>query len=181
MTTTLRPALFLDRDGVINERLIDDYVRTPEQFVLLHDIVPILRAARAAGYLLILITNQQGVGKGLMTMADLDAIHRAMQQQLALTAGTGLDAIHVCTDLASAGSPRRKPHPGMLFEAIAEHAIDGQRSWFLGDSITDAQAGRRAGIRTILVGDHPTSAADVVVPDLRDVLSVVTFTPSPLP
>ncbi|MBU3742813.1 MAG: HAD family hydrolase [Candidatus Kapabacteria bacterium] len=163
------PALFLDRDGVINRRLPDAYVRHPDEFELLPDILPILVQARQHGMLLILITNQQGVGKGLMTHAELNVVHDHMQHLLQRHTGFALDAIYACTDLATTASERRKPAPGMLLEAIAEHDIDVTASWFLGDSLTDAQAGRAAGVRTILVGPFQASDADVVVPDLASV------------
>lgn len=161
-----RPALFLDRDGVINRRIVGDYVRTPNNFVLLPDVLPLLQQARDTGMLLVLITNQQGVGKGLMTQQALDVVHHHMQQLLRQELGFALDAIYVCTDLASANSPRRKPAPGMLLEAMQDLAIDAATSWFVGDSLTDALAGKAAGVRTILVGNHPADAADVVVPTL---------------
>lgn len=164
-----RPALFLDRDGVINERIVGGYVRTPAEFVLLPDVLPILRAAQTSGRVLVLITNQQGVGKGLMTNEDLTRVHEHMQHVLQDRLGFGLDAIYACTSLASANDPRRKPSPGMLLEAIRDLDLDPAASVFLGDSVSDAQAGRAAGIRTVLVGDHPPDAADVVVPSLADV------------
>ncbi len=162
-------ALFLDRDGIINERIVDGYVRTPNEFVLHADVLPILRAAHDAGFLLVLITNQQGVGKGLMGQGDLDVVHGHMQVMLAEKLGYGLDAIYACTDLSASGSERRKPQPGMLLEAQADLSIDLPASWFLGDSITDHQAGKAAGVRTILVGSFPGASADVVVPMLTDV------------
>lgn len=165
----MRPALFLDRDGIINVRIMDGYVRNTDEFILLADVLPILRAAHESGYLLVLITNQQGVGKGIMGQGDLDLVHGHMQVQLAERLGFGLDAIYVCTDLAGTGSTRRKPEPGMLLEAQRDLSVDLARSWFLGDSITDHQAGQAAGVRTILVGTFPPDAATIVVPTLADV------------
>lgn len=164
----MNKALFLDRDGIINERLIGAYVRTPEEFRLLHEVVPILTEARRLGYLLILITNQQGVGKGLMTAAELDRVSDHMQALLA-EHNAMVDAIYTCTDLDSVQSPRRKPAPGMLLEAMADHELDASRCWFLGDSITDAQAGRSAGVRTALVGEFEASEADVVAGTLAQI------------
>ncbi|MBU3678435.1 MAG: HAD family hydrolase [Candidatus Kapabacteria bacterium] len=161
----MKRALFLDRDGIINKRIIGGYVRSPLEFELLSDVLPILVSARQKGYLLILITNQQGVGKGLMTTSDLDAVHEAMQSLLDRH-GARLDAIYACTDLAASNSPRRKPAPGMLLEAIAEHNLDAEQCWFLGDSITDAQAGKAAGVRTALVGEFSTNDADISTPNL---------------
>ncbi len=166
----MNAALFLDRDGVINRRIVGGYVRTPDEFVLLDDVLPILAEAKARGWLLILITNQQGVGKGLMSDADLSTVHDHMQTLLYDRLGFGLDAIYTCTALASANDPRRKPAPGMLLQAIREHSIDPDRSWFVGDSLTDAQAGAAAGVHTILVGDHPADAADIIVSALKDVV-----------
>lgn len=162
-------ALFLDRDGIINKRLVGEYVRTPEEFQLLEDVLPILSAARQLGYRLILITNQQGVGKGLMTRNDLDDVHAAMQAHL-VAHHLQMDAIYECTDLASANSPRRKPAPGMLLEAIADFGLQPEHCWFLGDSITDAQAGKAAGVKTALVGDFSNADADVVAPTLSEIL-----------
>ncbi|MEY3385324.1 MAG: hypothetical protein RIR53_135 [Bacteroidota bacterium] len=164
----MKRALLLDRDGIINKRIVGGYVRTPREFELLADVVPILMMARQQGCELILITNQQGVGKGLMTPSDLDSVHEAMQSQLE-EHGVRLDAIYVCTDLAASNSPRRKPAPGMLLEAIADHDLDAAQCWFLGDSLTDAQAGRAAGVRTVLVGEFSADDADVVAPTLADV------------
>jgi len=165
----MKPALFLDRDGIINVRIVDGYVRTPDEFLLHHDVLPILRAAHDAGYLLVLITNQQGVGKGIMGQGELDIVHGHMQVQLAERLGYGLDAIYSCTDLAGSGSTRRKPQPGMLREAQHDLSIDLSASWFIGDSVTDHQAGKAAGTRTILVGDFATGSADIVVPALSEV------------
>lgn len=162
-------ALFLDRDGIINKRLVGAYVRTPEEFQLLDDVLPILSAARQLGYRLILITNQQGVGKGLMSREDLDNVHDTMQSQLA-THHLQLDAIYECTDLASANSSRRKPAPGMLLEAIGDFGLQPEQCWFLGDSITDAQAGNAAGVKTALVGDFSNADADVVAPTFSEIL-----------
>lgn len=165
-------ALFLDRDGIINRRIIGGYVRSIDEFELLDDILPILQRAHDRGYLLILITNQQGVGKGLMSREDLDAIHDHMQSLLKQRLGFGLDAVYVCTSLASDNDPRRKPQPGMLLEAIADHQLDPAQCWFLGDSLTDAQAGRAAGVKTILVGEFDAYAAEVVESTLKSVSSV---------
>ncbi len=160
----MNKALFLDRDGVINTRLVGRYVQTPDQFSLITDIVPLLRHAHARGYMLILITNQQGVGKGLMSLEDLDVVHEHMQQCLHQVGAPRIDAIYVCTDLDGQQSAHRKPAPGMLLDAMRDHGINPLESWFVGDSITDAQAGRAAGVKTALVGDFQPEAADLVQP-----------------
>ena len=159
----MNKALFLDRDGVINTRLVNAYVRTPEEFELIPEIVPILTLARERGCLLVLITNQQGVGKGLMSMNDLERVHEHMQECLLSAGAPQIDAIYYCTDLDGTQSTHRKPAPGMLLDAMRDHDIDAARSWFVGDSRSDAEAGRAAGVDTMLIGSYDEHAADIVV------------------
>lgn len=163
-------ALFLDRDGVINRRLPGEYVRTPAEFELLDDIVPILELAQRNNYHCIVISNQQGVGKGLMSWADLNHVTEYMQTLLQKKGLRALDAIYYCTDLDGTGSKHRKPEPGMILEAIAEHRLSPEECWFIGDSITDAQAGQAAGVHTALVGDFQATAADMVAQTLPELL-----------
>jgi D-glycero-D-manno-heptose 1,7-bisphosphate phosphatase len=107
----MNKALFLDRDGVINTRLVGQYVRTPGEFELILDIVPILKLAKERGYQLVLITNQQGIGKGLMSTRDLGLVHDHMQQSLQSAGALAIDAIYWCSDLDGSGSTHRKPAP----------------------------------------------------------------------
>lgn len=162
-----RKAFFFDRDGVVNKRIIDGYVLTKEEFVLLPAIIPILRFVKKAGYLAILVTNQQGVGKGLMSADDLAEIHRHMQETLRASCGYAFDDIYQATELDDGFAMRRKPSPAMLLEAQAKWGLHLERSWMLGDSLSDAQAGRAAGTRAILIGDYAPSDADAVEPNLE--------------
>ncbi len=161
----MTPALFLDRDGILNVRIVDDYVRSPDQLVPVFDLVPLLALAKHRNWPLVIISNQQGVGKGLMTTMDLDLVNEALCAAFE-TKGIRFDRIECCTDLATDSSRRRKPQPGMLLDAAAALNISLPSSWFIGDSLSDAQAGRAAGCRTILVGEFDGIHADVVVPDL---------------
>ncbi len=142
--------MFVDRDGVINRRLPGDYVRSWDQFRFLPGARAGLRALREAGYLLVVITNQRGIARGLMSEADLAEVHRRMQVEL-VRAGAGVDAILHCPHDAGAGCGCRKPQPGMLSQALERFAIDVARSWVVGDSLTDLEAGRSVGIRGVLV------------------------------
>ncbi len=159
-------ALFLDRDGVINQRLPNAYVRSPDEFILLEDVLPILQLARDRGYLLLLASNQQGVGKGLMTADDLNTVHNHMQQLIRARLGFALDHAYYCTDVESKNSHRRKPAPGMLYDGLRDYHLTASVCWFLGDSLTDAQAGRSAGVNTALVGNHPVGSADIITVEL---------------
>jgi D-glycero-D-manno-heptose 1,7-bisphosphate phosphatase len=170
----MNKALFLDRDGVINTRLVGQYVRTPGEFELILDIVPILKLAKARGYQLVLITNQQGIGKGLMSTRDLGLVHDHMQQSLQSAGAPAIDAIYWCSDLDGSGSTHRKPAPGMLLDAMRDHDIEASASWFVGDSRSDAQAGRAAGVKTLLLGEYGTEEADIIAPTHSDALRELT-------
>ncbi len=152
-----RPAVFVDRDGVINRRLPGDYVRAWDQFRFLPGARAGLRLLRETGHLLVVITNQRGIGRGLMSEADLAEVHRRMQLEL-VRSGAGVDAILHCPHDLGADCDCRKPKPGMIEQALRRFSIDAGRSWVVGDSLSDLEAGRAAGIRGILVvprGERP--------------------------
>lgn len=149
---TKTKAFFFDRDGIVNQRIMCGYVTTPDEFIFFDDFFTLFRAVKQAGFLAILITNQQGIGKGLMTDDDLRQIHRMMQAELIARSGSGFDDIYYCGELSSSSTSRRKPSPAMLLEAIEKHDIDPAPSWLIGDSVSDTTAGKRAGVRTILIG-----------------------------
>jgi D-glycero-D-manno-heptose 1,7-bisphosphate phosphatase len=154
----MNPALFLDRDGIINRRRVDDYVKRWEEFEFLPDIFGLLPEAHAAGFVVIVVTNQRGIARGLMTEQDLAEIHRQMQQELQQRTGHRVDAIYHCPHGRADGCDCRKPKPGMLLQAAAEHNISLAESWLVGDSESDVQAGIAAGCRAVLVdAAAPTS------------------------
>jgi len=147
---TPKKIIFLDRDGVINKKMPEhDYVKSWQEFQFLPGAIEGLRRLTVAGYKIFLITNQQGVGKGLMTEGDLQSIHEKMSAALT-AAGVKIMAIYYCPHLESAGCYCRKPQPGLLFRAAREHYLDLTKSFFIGDSPSDLEAGRRAGCRTIM-------------------------------
>jgi D-glycero-D-manno-heptose 1,7-bisphosphate phosphatase len=135
---------------VINRRLPGDYVRAWDQFQFLPGARAGLRLLRNAGHLLVVITNQRGIGRGLMSEADLAEVHRRMQAEL-VRAGAGVDAILHCPHDLGEDCGCRKPRPGMLSLALERFAIDVARSWVVGDSLSDLEAGRAVGIRGMLV------------------------------
>lgn len=145
-----RPCVFFDRDGIVNRSPGPGYVERVEDFHLLPDFVEALRVARDRGYVAVVVTNQKGVGKGVMTQAALDEIHARMERELAAHGLHLLDVI-ACTATDDA-HPNRKPNPGMILEAARKHDLDLSRSWMIGDNEKDVLAGQRAGCRTILVG-----------------------------
>jgi D-glycero-D-manno-heptose 1,7-bisphosphate phosphatase len=170
---TKRPAVFLDRDGTLNEPPEPGgYVLRPEDLRLVAEAGEATRRLKDAGFFLCLATNQRCVAIDLISLATLDAIHQRMQNLLREQGGAPVDAIFACVE--NRDSPRRKPHPTMLLEAAEAHHLDLARSWMVGDSIKDAQAGLAAGARSILV-EHPGSPElrEGLTPELRDKIFVV--------
>ena len=152
-TQTLQPAFFFDRDGVVNVSPGAGYVLRAEDFHLSPGIAESLAWCRQNGFKLILVTSQQGVGKGLMSQQTLDAIHAAMQSELAAH-GAEFDGIYACTHL-SGTCTCRKPSPEMIFRAQQEHGIDLRRSWLVGDHDRDIQMAINAGVpNTIRILSH---------------------------
>jgi len=135
--------LFLDRDGVINSRLVDDYVTTWDEFRFEPGAVEALVSLARWAPRIVVVTNQQGIGKGLMSLEDLTDIHREMCRVIG-DAGGRIDAIEFCPHLAAEDCECRKPRPGMAARYLRAHPeIDGAGSVFVGDQPSDVQMARR--------------------------------------
>jgi D-glycero-D-manno-heptose 1,7-bisphosphate phosphatase len=166
-------AAFIDRDGVINAD--HGYVHRIDRFELLPGVPAALRRLKAAGFLLIVVTNQSGIARGLFTEADYLGLTQHLRDILA-GQGAQLDAVYHCPHLpdASVAAYRaqcdcRKPNPGMILRGIAEFGIDPARSMLIGDKTSDIQAGRAAGVGwccLVAAEDSDGSGADLVAPDL---------------
>ncbi|WP_028101453.1 D-glycero-alpha-D-manno-heptose-1,7-bisphosphate 7-phosphatase [Pseudoduganella violaceinigra] len=145
-----RPALFLDRDGVIN---VDHaYVYQKENFDFIDGIFELVAAAKQAGYLVVVVTNQAGIGRGYYSEDDFHVLMDWVGQQFAAHGGA-LDAVYFCPHHPEHGigayrqdSADRKPGPGMLLRAARDLDIDLPRSLMVGDKASDAQAGQAAGL-----------------------------------
>lgn len=125
-----------------------DYCGDPRLVEVFSGTTAALRRLREAGFKIIVITNQSGLGRGYFSLADYRAVAKEVDRQV----GVGLiDATYFCPDLPDSGAPCRKPAPGMILQAQREHHIDLTRSFFVGDKRIDAECGRNAGVRTILV------------------------------
>ena len=158
------PAIFIDRDGVINCRRPGDYVLDWSQFVFMPGIREALRQLSSLRLPMIIISNQAAVGKGLLDSAGLEEITARMNEAL-LADGTSLAAAYYCTHRIEDHCPCRKPKPALLFSAAADFNIDLSRSIFIGDSDTDIQAARAAGCAAVLFGSdaslQPMSPSDL--------------------
>jgi D-glycero-D-manno-heptose 1,7-bisphosphate phosphatase len=139
-------AVFLDRDGTLMEDM--HYCRDPGLVRVYPGVSRALRQIKEAGYLVFIVTNQSGIGRGLVTEAQYQAVQAELLRQL----GPGLiDATFYCSDPPGAPSARRKPAPGMVLEAAAEYDVDLPCSYLIGDKAADIECARRAGARSILV------------------------------
>ncbi|HHY83593.1 MAG TPA: HAD family hydrolase [Clostridiales bacterium] len=165
-------AVFFDRDGTINVKLPENrYVTRWEEFEFLPDVFDVLRAIKHRGYLTILVTNQRGIGRKLMTEQQLQDIHQKMQNILMLNE-CPFDLIFYCPHDIHENCSCRKPQPGMLIKAEQYYPITRERSFMVGDSAVDIEAGRRFGVRTIQVGSWD-GAADYSVMELKGILKII--------
>ncbi len=180
-----RPAVFVDRD----ETLIADpgFINDPDQVQLKPGAPDAIRRWRRAGYAIVVVSNQSGVARGLITEGQLEAVHTRLNEILD-RAGAPVDAIYTCPYLDDPeavveayrrDSDQRKPNPGMLLRAADERDLDLTRSWMIGDRPTDVEAGHRAGCRTILIalaarrGDNDDAAPDYRAESLVEAATIV--------
>jgi D-glycero-D-manno-heptose 1,7-bisphosphate phosphatase len=147
--------LFLDRDGVINHEKYQDYIYNYDEFLFYEGVPEAMKILAGRFGKIILTTNQKGIGKGLMTDADLRDIHNKMLADLG-AAGGRIDRIYYCPAVDN-NHPDRKPNPGMIFRAKADvPSIDLQKSLIVGNNMSDMEFGRNGGIFTIFVKTtHP--------------------------
>ena len=164
----MKRAVFLDRDGTINEDV--GHITDPAQFELIPGAIDAIRRLKEAGYFLVLVTNQAGVGRGLMTEPQLRRVLVAFEGLLAGNS-VGLDAIRYCPHHPEEGKgvykrdcDCRKPAPGQLLDAAKEYDIDLAASFMVGDHYSDVEAGIAAGCRTVMLmtghGDHEFERLD---------------------
>jgi D-glycero-D-manno-heptose 1,7-bisphosphate phosphatase len=182
----MRPAVFLDRDGTIIEDV--GFLRDVAQIDLLPWSADAIRQLKEAGYAVVVITNQSGVGRGYYDEAHVQATHRVLDDLLA-ESGARVDAYYYCPHHPESTDARyarececRKPASGMLLRAAADLQLDLPRSWMVGDWWRDVQAGAGAGTRTILIPtgrstEHRPAPVDAPRPDaiLNNLMEAATW------
>lgn len=178
----MRPAVFLDRDGTLNEEV--DYLGHPDQLVMIPGAASAVAKLNARGIPVVVVTNQSGIGRGKYGWQDFAAVMSRMGTLLALE-NARIDAVYASPhhekgqgEYAVADHPDRKPNPGMFLKAAAEHELDLAGSWMVGDKAIDLEAGRRAGCRVALVrtgyGAGVDGAdADLVAADLAEAVDLI--------
>lgn len=168
--------LFLDRDGVINKKLDNDYVKHWVEFEFLEGVLTGFSALNGRFGRVVVVTNQQGIGKGIYRTEDLELIHKNMQYELAYFKGR-IDKIYFSPYLEKENHPSRKPGIGMALQAKSDFPdIDFSKSIIVGDSMSDMAFGRNAGMKTIYISDTPRQHADIdwQFSSLSDFISAVS-------
>ena len=147
--------IFLDRDGTINREV--DYLRTPDELHLIDGSARAIAELNSSGWRVIVMTNQSGIARGMLTEEDLSAIHKKLSDDLEKE-GASLDAIYYCPHHPDYGGPKyqkdcdcRKPRTGMITRAVKEFGIDPKASFVVGDRMIDIQTAINAGARSVLV------------------------------
>jgi D-glycero-D-manno-heptose 1,7-bisphosphate phosphatase len=143
MKQNFKPAVFLDRDGTLIQE--KEYLRRPEDMVIFPGVAAALRQLRDAGFLLFIVSNQSGIGRGYFTLADVENVHRHLAAELARE-GAGFDKIYFAPEAPEQPSRGRKPSPQFLFDARDEFGVDLGRSCMIGDKLIDLQCGWNAGV-----------------------------------
>ncbi|WP_337833269.1 D-glycero-beta-D-manno-heptose 1,7-bisphosphate 7-phosphatase [Geoanaerobacter pelophilus] len=184
-----RRAVFIDRDGTINEE--KEYLYRPEAFEFIPGVPEAIRILGEAGFLVVVVTNQSGVARGYYGEDDVRSLHRYMDELL-LTAGAKVDAYYFCPHhpVNGVGEYRidcrcRKPMPGMLLQAVSDLGIDLSASWMIGDKLADVEAGIAAGCRSAMVltgyGTEEQTKLPVDVPVFKDLLAAAQAILTELP
>ena len=165
-------AVFFDRDGTLMEEV--EYCADPAKVRVYPGVPEAVRKIKEGGFRTFITTNQSGIGRGGITEAQYLAVQDELLRQLGAEA---IDAVYFCPDPPGTPSTRRKPEPGMLWEAAAAYDIDLARSFVIGDKSADIECGRRAGARTILVltgyGARQRCRPDFTVDDLTQAVPLV--------
>jgi D-glycero-D-manno-heptose 1,7-bisphosphate phosphatase len=170
-------AVFLDRDGVINRQAPEGkYIERWDQIVILPGVDDAIKRLNEAGYRVLVVTNQRGVAKGMVRLAELDHIHEQLIRRFAEN-GAIIDNIYFCPHDLDKKCACRKPEPGMLHRAVDEFGIATQLSWMVGDSSADVLAGQKAGCRTILISESSSreacGLADVIAKNLSEAVESI--------
>ncbi|MGI0009880.1 MAG: D-glycero-beta-D-manno-heptose 1,7-bisphosphate 7-phosphatase [Nitrosopumilaceae archaeon] len=158
-------AIFLDRDGVINQER-KNYVKNLDEFLILDGVADAIKILKQNNFLVIVITNQSVINRNLLSIEMLDKIHAHLQNYLKKN-GTYIDAIYYCPHLPEDNCSCRKPKPGLLLQAVRDFQINLEKSWMIGNSITDIDTAKVVGCNWILLekGQNLLQAVKKLVSD----------------
>ncbi len=168
--------VFIDRDGTLIEEV--NFLHRVEDLQYFPFTDEAVKLLKKSGFLVVLVTNQSGIGRGIYTVEEMNSVHAQIQTDLT----EKLDAIYFCPHLPNAGCNCRKPNLGMIESAMADLPIDLENSWMVGDKALDVELGKNAGIKTVLVltgygKKHLESLKrkpDFIVENLREAVEIIT-------
>ncbi|MSU48861.1 MAG: HAD-IIIA family hydrolase [Opitutus sp.] len=177
------PAIFLDRDGTLNVQVIRDGKPYPPQtldeFRLFPDVPAACAQLAAAGYVLVVATNQPDVGRGAQSQSVVEAMHARLRQLVPSI--TRIEACYAPGRGETPADPRRKPEPGMILDAARALGLDLSRSWMVGDRWRDIDCGKRAGLRTVFIdfgyAEELRAAPDFTVRTFADAVAIILANP----
>ena len=175
MSSSLRPGVFLDRDGTLIEE--QDYLRHVEEVAIFPGVAAALKSLQEAGFKLFIVSNQSGVGRGYFTLAEVEAVNRHLMDEFKQS-GVRFEKIYIAPEAPEVPSRGRKPSPQFLFDARDEFGVDLANSYMIGDKIIDLECGWNAGVKKSLLvrtgygrktesGGDARLAKAVVVEDLK--------------
>lgn len=167
----MKKVVFLDRDGVINERTAPhQYITKPQDFILKKDVCKAISLLNSNNYLVLVVSNQRGIATGEMTLLDLEKIHNKLNKEL-LKNKAQIDKIYFCPHNIGE-CDCRKPKIGMFLNAEKDFNIDKEGSWMIGDSESDILAGKNYGVQTIYIGET-CKEANFVCNSLLDATKII--------
>lgn len=169
-------AVFLDRDGVINKKAPEhDYIKSWADFEFVPDIIEVIKEL-SKNFLVVVITNQRGIAKKMLSLHTLENIHNNMKSEIE-KAGGRIDGIYFCPHDKKDNCDCRKPRPGMIIRASKELDIDIDNSFMVGDSIEDIEAGKKAGCKTIFSGNSIKKkqgiSPDFLAKNISDIVKII--------
>jgi D-glycero-D-manno-heptose 1,7-bisphosphate phosphatase len=168
-----QPAAFIDRDGTINVQPPEHtYLSDVADLEILPGAIEGMKALADCGFALVIASNQRGVGRGLISMDDVNAIDAEIRRLLAAS-GAEPAGSYYCPHLNDDGCDCRKPRPGLLLRAAEELHLDLTASWMIGDSATDIAAGAAAGCRTAYLGNDPPGEATISAGSLAEAADLI--------
>lgn len=173
-------AIFFDRDGTLNVDV--NYLKSVHDLKYLDGVQAGLVELSKLGFKFFVVTNQSGIARGIISEEELKIIHETMRQDF-LSWGIKFEEFYVCPALPDSGHPWRKPAPGMLLEGIRSRNLDAMKCWMVGDKSIDIEAGKAAGVRTILIHPSPQlldlsrAEPDFKVKSFSDVVKTIKENP----
>jgi len=171
----MKRAIFLDRDGVINKKAKEhDYIKKWGEFEFLPHITDVISQLNKK-FLVVVVSNQGGISRKMMTVNDVNSIHSNMQLELKKNNAI-IDKVYFCPHYVQDNCMCRKPQPGLILQAAKDLNINLSKSYMIGDSGSDMEAGKKAGCKTVLCSDsflEKNIKPDFVVKDILEILKVV--------